>query len=98
SETFLRRINAVPALSLSESERVSQDIFRLQLEQGLEEERFKFWQWDVDQMGGPQAEFPQLLNYHPLSDVPGLEARFRAFGPYMDQYLDNLRDGLREGR
>lgn len=98
SENFLRRVKAVPAPALSESERVSQDIFRLQLEQALEEEQFKFWQWDVDQMGGPQAEFPQLLNYHPLTDEKGLEARFRAFGPYMDQYLDNLRDGLREGR
>lgn len=98
NENFLRRINGIPGAGLSESERVSADIFRLQLEQALEEDQYKFWQWDVDQMGGPQAEFPQLLNYHPLTDEKGLEARFRAFGPYMDQYLDNLRDGLREGR
>jgi len=98
NEGFLKRINAVPAASLSESERVSADIFRLQLEQSLEDDAHNFWQWDVDQMNGPQAEFPQLLNYHPLSDGKGLEARFRAFGPYMDQYLDNLRAGVRDGR
>src|SRR5262249_34640448 len=62
------------------------------------EDRHRFWQWDVDQMGGPQAEFPQLVNYHPLSDLKGLEARFRAFPAWMDQYLDNLREGLRENR
>ena len=98
NEGFLARLKAVDASALSESDRVTADILRLQLEQSLEEERHKFWQWDVDQMGGPQADFPQLLNYHPLSDEKGLQARFRAFGLFMDQYLDNLRAGVRENR
>jgi prolyl oligopeptidase len=98
NEGFLARLKALDVASLRESDRVSADILRLQLEQSLEDDAHKFWQWDVDQMGGPQADFPQLLNYHPLSDEKGLEARFRAFGLYMDQYLDNLRAGVREGR
>jgi uncharacterized protein (DUF885 family) len=98
NEGFLARLKALDVASLRESDRVSADILRLQLEQALEDDVHKFWQWDVDQMGGPQADFPQLLNYHPLSDEKGLEARFRAFGLYMDQYLDNLRAGVREGR
>jgi prolyl oligopeptidase len=97
-ERFLSRLRALDAGALSENDRVTADILRLQLEQALEEDRHKFWQWDVDQMGGPQADFPQLLNYHPLSDLGGLEARFRAFPAWMDQYLDNLREGLRENR
>jgi prolyl oligopeptidase len=97
-EEFLARLAKIDVASLTEQDRVSADILRLQLEQSLEEERHKFWQWDVDQMGGPQADFPQLLNYHPLSDEKGLEARFRAFGLFMDQYLDNLRAGMRENR
>jgi len=98
NEGFLARLKALDAAALVEGDRVTADILTLQLEQSLEEERHKFWQWDVDQMGGPQADFPQLLNVHPHRDVKGLEARFRAFGLYMDQYLDNLRAGLREGR
>ncbi len=97
-EEFRARLAKVDVASLGEQDRVSADILRLQLEQAIEEERHKFWQWDVDQMGGPQADFPQLLNYHPSADGKGLEARFRAFGLYMDQYLDNLRAGLRENR
>ena len=97
-EGFLARVKALDLASLDENDRVTADILRLQLEQGLEEDRHKFWQWDVDQMGGPQADFPQLLNFHPLTDLKGLEARFRAFTTWMDQYLDNLRDGVREGR
>ncbi|HVE40718.1 MAG TPA: DUF885 domain-containing protein [Planctomycetota bacterium] len=97
-EGFLGRLRALDLAALPESDRVTADILRLQLEQAIEEERHKFWQWDVDQMGGPQVDFPQLLNYHPLSDLKGLEARFRAFPAWMKQYLDNLRDGLRENR
>jgi len=98
NEGFLSRLRKLDLGVLSENDRVTADILRLQLEQSLEEEQHKFWQWDVDQMGGPQADFPQLLNFHPLTDEKGLEARFRAFGLYMDQYLDNLRAGVREGR
>ena len=98
NEGYLQRLKALDAASLSESDRVTADILQLQLEQALEEERHKFWQWEVDQMSGPQADFPQLLNFHPLTDLKGLEARFRAFPVWMDQYLDNLRAGVREGR
>ena len=98
NERFLSRLKKLDTGALTENDRVTADILRLQLEQSLEEEQHKFWQWDVDQMNGPQADFPQLLNFHPLTDEKGLEARFRAFGTYMDQYLDNLRDGVREGR
>jgi prolyl oligopeptidase len=98
NEGFLKRLKGLDAKSLSESDRVTADILQLQLEQALEEEAHKFWQWEVDQMSGPQADFPQLLNFHPLTDLKGLEARFRAFPTWMDQYLDNLRAGVREGR
>src|SRR5687767_734349 len=98
TEGFLARLRGLDLASLDENDRVTAEILRLQLEQALEEERHRFWQWEVDQMSGPQADFPQLLNFHPLSDLQGLEARFRAFSTWMDQYLDNLRAGLREGR
>ncbi|MBI3855768.1 MAG: DUF885 family protein, partial [Planctomycetes bacterium] len=97
-ESFLSRVRALDLASLGENDRVSADILRLQLEQSIEEDRHKFWQWDVDQMGGPQADFPQIVNFHPLTDLAGLEARYRAFSAWMDQYLDNLRAGVREGR
>lgn len=97
-EGFLARLRALNLASLDENDRVTADILRLQLEQALEEDRHKFWQWDVDQMNGPQVDFPQLLNFHPITDLKGLEARFRAFPTWMDQYLDNLRAGVGDGR
>ncbi len=98
AEQHLASLAAVDRAALSESDQVSFDILKLQLENSLEEQRHKFYQWAVDQMGGPQADFPQLMNFHPLSDEAGLIARFRAFPAYIAQYLDNLRAGVREGR
>lgn len=98
AEGFLARLSRIDRASLSETERVTADILKLQLEQSLEEERHRFWQWEVDQMSGPQADFPQLMNFHPLTDEKGLIARFRAFPRYIDQYLENLRAGLAENR
>ncbi|HXX93064.1 MAG TPA: DUF885 domain-containing protein [Planctomycetota bacterium] len=95
---LLDRLSTVDPGRLTEGDRVTADILRLQLEKGLKEEEHKFWQWEVDQMNGPQVDFPQLMNYHPASDSPGLLARFQAFPAYIAQYLDNLRAGVREGR
>jgi uncharacterized protein (DUF885 family) len=95
---LLARLSELDGALLGEGDRVTADILRLLLERGLEEERHKFWQWDVDQMNGPQVDFPQLMNYHPASDEEGLIARFRAFPEYLGQYLGNLQAGVREGR
>jgi prolyl oligopeptidase len=55
----------------------------------------------VDQMDGPQVWLLELVNWHPTEtreQRAQLVARFRAFDRLMDQYLDNLRDGIRDER
>lgn len=98
---FLGRLRAIDPASLNETERVTADVVRLQLEWTLEAWSHKFHQWEVDQMTGPQVWFPELLNYHPIDKEPGqrsLLARWRAFPGHIDQYLSNLREGVAEGR
>lgn len=98
---FLKRLHEIDPKTLGEVEQVTWDILRIRLELAIEEEKHGFWQWAVDQMDGPQADFPQLLNYHPqktAKDLQDLEARFRAFPRYMDQYLANLAEGVKSGR
>ena len=97
-ETHLAALAVIDRAALPEVDKVSHDILKLRLENDLEEQSHKFWQWNVDQMGGPQADFPQLMNFHPLSDEAGLIARFKAVPTYIAQYLDGLRAGVREGR
>ncbi len=95
---FLARLGRIDTAYLTGPERVTAEILRIQLEDSIEEYRHRLWQISVDQLSGPQAEFPQLMNYHPLDDEAGLLARFRAFPVHIDQYLENLRSGAREGR
>jgi uncharacterized protein (DUF885 family) len=98
AEGFLARARGIDRAGLAEGDRVTLEILELQLENSLEEQRHRFFTWAVDQMMGPQSDFPQLMNFHPAADVAGLEARFRAFPTYLAQYLDNLRAGVAEGR
>ncbi|MBI2933041.1 MAG: DUF885 domain-containing protein [Planctomycetes bacterium] len=100
-KTLLARLKAIDAASLPETDRVSWDILRLQMEWFLEQLDHKFYQWEVDQMMGPQVWFPELLNYHPLDDETGqrnLLARWRAFPRIIEQHLGNLREGIAEKR
>jgi uncharacterized protein (DUF885 family) len=55
----------------------------------------------VDQMDGPQVWLLELVNWHPTDTAEHVEqliARFNAFDHFMDQYLDVLQDGIRDGR
>lgn len=98
---FLARLNAIGSTGLFEEELVTADCLRFQLELALEGEQHKFHQWSVDQMEGPQVSFPMLLNFHPFKtpkDYEDMLTRFRAFPRVIDQYLDNLREGVKENR
>lgn len=95
---FLARLKSLDRDLLRDQDRLTAEILQNQLEMSLEEHEHRLWRWAVDPMSGPQADFPQLLNYHPLEDEAGLRARYRAFPRFLDQYLDNLRAGAEEGR
>jgi uncharacterized protein (DUF885 family) len=100
-ESFQRELHAIPVAELSEGEKVSWDILRRKFHETVEEQRHKFYQWQIDQMSGPQVSLFELINYHPLrtkGNAEDLLARFRAFPRFIDQTVENLREGLREGR
>lgn len=97
----LRRLESIPRDELTSDERVSWDMLRLASEQGLAALPFRLDEMAVDQMSGPQVWLPELLNWHPSDTsehVDQLVARYHAFAGYMDQYLQNLADGVRDGR
>ncbi|MBI2755915.1 MAG: DUF885 domain-containing protein [Chloroflexi bacterium] len=100
-DTLLSNLRAVPAEELDADDRVTWDMLRLAAQSGLEAIRLRLDEMGVDQMDGPQVWLPALLNWHPTDTpehVAQLVARFRAFPTYMDQYLANLRDGIRDRR
>ncbi len=97
----LERLKEIPTDALSTEERITGDMLRISAVHGLAALRLKFYEWDVDQMAGPQVWLPELLNWHPLDTPEHLEqlvARYRAFPQYLASYLENLRAGLASGR
>ncbi|MBV9121498.1 MAG: DUF885 domain-containing protein [Chloroflexi bacterium] len=96
-----RSLSDVAEEELDVEERISVGMLRLAAEQGLAALPYRLDEMAVDQMSGPQVWLPELLNWHPLDSsehVDQLIARFRAFPAYMEQYLTNLQDGVRDGR
>jgi uncharacterized protein (DUF885 family) len=97
----LKRLEPLRDAPFETDDRITWDMLRLAIQQGLEALRLRLDEMAVDQMEGPQVWLPELLNWHPTDTpehVEQLIARFRAFDGLMDQYLGNLRDGIRDGR
>ena len=100
-EQLSKDLGEIEPGSLDASGRITWDMLRLSAEAGLGALRYRLDEMAVDQMQGPQVWLPELLNWHPTDTpehVDQLIARFRAFSTYMDQYLENLRDGIRDKR
>jgi uncharacterized protein (DUF885 family) len=105
-EAALRSVLArlEPLLGASDfgtEDRITADMLRIAVEAGLDTLRLRTDEMAVDQMGGPQVWLLELLNWHPIDTpehVQDLVARYRAFDLHMSQYLEALRDGVRDGR
>lgn len=100
-QAVLTRLSALRDEAFDTERRITWDMLRLAAESGLDVIRLRLDEMAVDQMDGPQVWLPELLNWHPTDTpehVQQLIARFRAFDALMDQYLGNLREGIRDGR
>lgn len=58
-------------------------------------------EWTVDPLDGPQVAFFNIESYQPVrTPMEGfaMAARWRAMEPYLHDYMNNLREGLRDNR
>ena len=95
-----RRVEAIDAGALEPADRVTRGallaqlgIDRAELDAGLHE-------WSVDPLGGPHLTALDLEALQPVATPEQAEAmvrRWRAIGPWLDQYGANLRLGLTRG-
>ncbi len=73
----------------------------MSVQSGLDGLRLRTDEMAVDQMEGPQVGMQELANWHPTDTpehVQDLAARYRGVGQLITDYLDALRDGIRDGR
>ncbi len=97
----LERLRLIPTTDLAAEDLITHDMLRQSAEDGLASLEQRFYEWDVDQMSGPQIWLTELLNWHPLDTdehQDQLIARYRAFPTYLALYQDNLRAGIANGR
>ncbi|HEY4001223.1 MAG TPA: DUF885 domain-containing protein [Candidatus Xenobia bacterium] len=84
-----------------EADKLTAELLRLKLRDQRAEIRHGFHEWVLDQLAGPQVWLLELLNYQPLKndeDLERLTRRYQAFQPYMQGWVANLRDGVKQGR
>lgn len=92
-----KRLARVPVDGAALEDRLTADALAETLRQGAEEPAQNLWQWEVDQLMGPQVWFLEILNTHPLAteqDYENLLSRMKAYPTLIDQYLTNLREGV----
>jgi uncharacterized protein (DUF885 family) len=101
-EGLLSRLAGIDSKELSESERLSADVMKWQIEVRLESFPHQFHQWNVDHMDGPQSWIPTVIELaQPMkteADAEALLSRMRAMPTYFRNQIDNLREGLKERR
>jgi uncharacterized protein (DUF885 family) len=98
---LVARLEPLAEAPLEQEDRISWDMLRLAIQARLDSLRLRLDEMAVDQMDGPQVWLLELLNWQPTDTpehVAQLVARFGAFDRFMDQYLETLREGIRDRR
>jgi uncharacterized protein (DUF885 family) len=97
---YLARLEAIPGDELSRDEQVSYDMFRRQKRDALSEFEFLSHLMPITNRSGFHISFPELPQRTPLLSVKDYEnyiARLRQFDRYVDDHVELLREGVKQG-
>ncbi len=97
---LLARARTIDAAGLEGQERISLELYLWEREIDVEGQRFPTWLMPVDQLGGIQVGFPQLISsmpYRNASDYDNYLARLAAFPALMRQVIGLAREGIAKG-
>jgi len=98
---FLARAKAIEPTTLSASDRLTWQLFTGQLTAERDLEVCKLPSWALLPRDNPITTLGWLAELRPLAseaDIEALEARYRAFQPYVTGQVVSLREGARAGR
>ena len=109
-ETILKRqgetrelqetVKKIDRSKLSEDDQLNYDLYLQGIEKQIEGFQFLSYLIPIDQMGGIQIGFAGIPNYMPFNNVKDYEnylARMRAFPTKLDQTIDLMKRGVKEG-
>ncbi|TVQ63039.1 MAG: DUF885 domain-containing protein [Phycisphaerales bacterium] len=94
----LRRINRD---DLSPEQRLNAELLAYELRMRIEAAHWRPWLTPLNQMYGPQRDLPQLadrLTFTREAHYEDYITRLEGVSSYIDKIIENMREGLREGR
>jgi uncharacterized protein (DUF885 family) len=93
-----KKLAAIPRSQLSANDRVNHDMFKRDLENGIESYRFKTHLLPLNQRGGLQTldTFTSNLTFETTKDYEDWIARLNAFPTLADQTTALMREGIRQ--
>jgi uncharacterized protein (DUF885 family) len=96
-EDVVTGAHRVPEDGLGNEDRVTRSALITEAESELAYLRCGIDEWSVDPLGGPQVSFLNVESYQTVrtpDEGRAMVGRWRAMGPYVDEYLANLRESL----
>ena len=98
---FRTRLGEISPGALSPDESVTLRSLMDVVDNGLARASCEFATWVVDPLRGPQVNLQNIVAIQTVStpeQARDMVARWRAMGPYLDDFLANLREGKRAGK
>jgi len=96
-ESVAAAARSIDPEKLSQADRLTRDALIEEVDDQLAWYGCGFEQWVVDPLGGPQVQLMNLPDYTTIDtpkDAAAYVKRVRAMGPYLNDHVANLRDGL----
>ena len=99
TQSFLRRLEAIPTIGFSEQDTLSHEVLRNTLRQRVDNYRFKEYEMPVNQMEGPQlrlADLPLAVPFDSVKQYEDYIARLHQIPRVFTQTEEVLRAGLQD--
>jgi len=97
---FLERIKKIKRSAFDGEDRLNYDIFLRMKEDDVEGYRYRDYLMPISKAGGFHSGFPEMRLRVPLKtadDYSNYIARLNAFKPLVEQYIELMRTGIKEG-
>ena len=99
-EEHLSALNALDNSALSPRDKVIRDVLSAKLTGLVDSKVCNDRLWGIDHLWGPHIQLAQMTSSHSIrgpEDVANLEKRYRAVPAWLEQHVENLREGLSKG-
>ena len=99
-ERFLSELRELNPEALTGQDHITYLALEEELQDRLDRRVCRLAEWRVDHRNGPQVSLHNLADIQRVedpSDGEKMVRRWRAMGPYVDAYIQNLRSGLADG-